>query len=97
MCTEMLADLSNGLCGVEIGDGDWEFCRVGTIRMFAESLELRDDRFCGFFQLKPCAEWRNGQWIETFRVRWNRVGEGAMGYVLHGDRDVSGILRPEET
>jgi len=97
MDDEMLIDISNGFSGVKTRDEEWEFCRAGNPRIFIEMLEIHaDDRFLKF-RVKPHAEWINGQWVEIFRVRGQFASSEAIGYILHGDRDIVGILRSEKT
>ena len=97
MDDEMLIDISNGFCGIRMGNEEWEFCRVGNPRIFIDRLELWMGEQTWEFGVKPNSAWRNGQWIETFQVCVQLGSSGAIGYILHGDRDIVGILRSEKT
>lgn len=97
MDDEMLIDISNGFCGIRMDNAEWEFCRAGNPRIFIDRLELQMGKLTCEFEVKTHAAWRNGQWIETFRVRGQFASSEAIGYILHGDRDIVGILRSEKT
>lgn len=96
MCN-VLTDMSNGVCGVQKKVDEWEFSRSAVVRIFVESMEVRAARERYVFRLGAQADWRDGRWIETFRIRWEYQGDEEIWYVLRGDREIAGILRPERT
>ena len=97
MHDEILFDMTNGLCGVQVDEDEWEFALIVRKRMFVEYMELHSAGKGQDFTLKPNAKWQSGWWIETFRIGWKYEGSAEVRYVLRGDREVAGILCPEET